>query len=272
MNLLTDPWVPVLEQNNRPGEASLLRLLTDGSILDITGQPMTRLAVLRLLMAMKAWRDRGGDDFQEQSFSLSTFLQTALPAECKGLRPELIIQMSDKNGVAWSPTPRKPSPPEIFAQAVVTAYFCDRGGLKARVPGLSISGQTPFHVGTQVRMVSGETVLERLDNNPVDWEPDDYQPPWVGGVKFPEGSKPRHDLELLLWPWRRVCITDNGVVVAPGAVMSTEVKDPWVLGKALVRHYRDKPEEGFEITNLALQQASPLACWISRPCKQSVVF
>jgi hypothetical protein len=143
--------------------------------------------------------------------------------------------------------------------ALITAYMCDLGGFKARVPGLPISAKVPLHVGKRVQLAAGATIGELIENNPVRHD-SDYVAPWVGGIDFAQ-TECRDELELLLWPWRRLQIYGDKIVIAPGASMGKPFVDPWVLDKAKLSQLDEPAPEGFEITALVLNQALPVACW-----------
>ena len=144
----------------------------------------------------------------------------------------------------------------------MTAYFCDRGGLKARVPGLPISAQTPAHVGRNVRLKRGTTIAELLENNPVE-SSGEYSPPWVSGaLEMPKHDKPRDQLELLMWPWRRLQLFPIGITIAPGAPIDKSVVDPWAIDKSKIADALNPPDEQFEVTGFVLNQALPIACWL----------
>ena len=254
-NLYSDPWIPT-DRGPYP--------LKVWHFSRIECHPVTRLAIVRLMMAIDVWEHAASEndigDYQEW-FDLATAFQTpGLPVD-SARHPEDIINMADANSVAWSPFPKKPVTPELLAQALVTAYFCDRGGLKARVPGLPISAQSPLHMGMRVGLKRGETIRELLDNNPVKYD-GKYQPPWVTGLTMPKHSVPQDELELLLWPWRRIQVFETGITIAPGAPIDKSTVDPWVIDKAGLKHLDVEPNPETEITALVLNQAMPVACWL----------
>lgn len=251
MNLFSDRWIPT--------DRGLVSLGNWGQAIEVAAPPITRLAIVRLLMAIDAW---GGElsDYAEW-FDLATAFQVdGLPAASARSARD-IINMTDGNGVAWSPLPEKATTDADLAQALVTAYFCDRGGLKARVEGLPISAQLPPHMGRLVRMKRGSSIVELIDNNPVKHD-SDYQPPWVTGMIYPEHKTPRDELELLLWPWRRLQIHGDGITIAPGAQIDKAVADPWVVEKASLKHLNIAADDDYEVTALVLNQAMPVACWV----------
>lgn len=264
MNLFLDPWIPVTTTNG--STIAPLYLLTGESaydVLTIDCHPVCRMAILRLLMAIHVWEgaDRAVMDCCDW-FDLSTAFQVDGLPESSARSAHEIIDMSDGNGVAWAPLPEKPTADADLAMALVTTAFCDRGGLKARVPGLPISAQMPLHVGRRVRLVRGSSIGALVENNPVRYD-SDYQPPWVTGMVFPDHTTPRDELELLLWPWRRLQVIGGGITIAPGAPIDKAVVDPWCIDKASLKHLREPADEVHEVTALVMNQAMPIACWVA---------
>jgi hypothetical protein len=261
MNIFSDPWIRTSQPS---GEAvvSLSHLIGDTGyeVIDIIAPPMSRLAIIRLCMALRAYSSRYGA-IDPTWFDLASALQVSGLSEGSTRQPLDIINMSDGNGVAWSPIPQKDTTDADRALALVTAYFCDRGGLKARMPGLPISAQCPLHVGMRVSLERGDSIGRILDNNPVNYD-SAYQPPWVTGMSYPDHKVPQDDMELLLWPWRRIQMFDSGLTIVAGAPIDKTVIDPWVIDKASLKHMTEPSCETHEITALVLNQASPLACWV----------
>lgn len=253
-NLLTDAWIPT-----NTGLLSVIGAMEPAAdVLDVTTSPIVRLAIVRLLVALRSW---GGDLMAHREwFNLDTAFQVDGLPEASARNAIDILNMSDGNGVALSPLPMTKVKPEELAMALVVSYFCDRGGLKARVIGLPISAQMPLHVGRRVAMERGVNLREILEKNAI--ESSDYLPPWVIGMSYPEYDKPNSTLELFLWPWRRLQIHGDGITIAPGSPMSKEVIDPWVIDKASLKHMREQPQEK-QITALVLNQASPIASWVA---------
>ena len=266
MNLFLDPWIPATTRN---GSAIVpLYSLTGEAAHDVSTidcHPVCRMAILRLLMAIHSWEGReDGNSVMDccDWFDLSNAFQVDGLPQSSARSAHEIIDMSDGNGVAWSPLPERVVTEADLAMALVTAAFCDRGGLKARVAGLPISAQMPLHVGRRVRLVRGSSIGALVENNPVRYD-SDYQPPWVTGMVFPSHTEPRDELELLLWPWRRLQIFGDGITIAPGASIDKAVVDPWCIDKASLKHLREAADEVHEITALVMNQAMPVACWIS---------
>jgi hypothetical protein len=256
MNLFSDPWIPCADSRDR----AIVDLIS-GSDAQLSGHPVSRMAIVRLLMAVNAWVLAGGE-MNPDWWDLATAFQMGGLPEASARSPIEIIDMTDGNGVAWSPLPAPAVTERDTAIALITAYSCDRGGFKARVEGLPISGQVPLHLGQRFQLVAGANITEVLANNPVKHD-SDYQPPWVAGMIYPEHKIPRDELELLLWPWRRLQITPSGIVIAPGAPIEKTTVDPWSIGKASLKHLQEPAVDGFETIALVLNQAMPVACWVA---------
>jgi hypothetical protein len=265
MNLLTTHWIPVQPIGNEPlTQASIADLLTHGDrYADIITTPIARISILRLLFSINAWIEQGGSlDLYKEWFDLKTAFQVGgLPKSSARLASE-IISMNDGNGVAWSPKPLQKSTYSDIAIALVVSYLSDRGGLKARVPGLPISGQVPLHMGRRIKTKRGNTIAEIVSNNPVGYE-GNYQPPWVTGLIYPGYSKPSCELELLLWPWRRLQVFGDRITIAPGAPIDKTTVDPWVIDKASLKHLAEPIDPDYQVTHLVLNQAMPVASWIA---------
>jgi hypothetical protein len=269
MNLFSDRWIPVTTiEGQRIVPFSNLISPAGFEVLSIDCHLVSRMAIIRLAMAWKAWADRTQvvgqkplDLVHRDWFDLATAFQVGGLPESSARSAQDIIDMTDGNGVAWSPLPAALTTEADLAMALVTAAFCDRGGLKARVEGLPISAQTPLHVGQRVGLKRGGSIGELLENNPVKYE-SDYQPPWVTGMVYPEHKTPRDELELLLWPWRRLQIFGSGITIAPGAPIDKSVVDPWCIEKASLKHLNNPAEDDREVTALVMNQAMPVACWI----------
>lgn len=259
-SLLTDPWVNVVGLNGQQECMGLGSAISQAERLtDIAEPPMTRLAILRLLLAMQAAGDLEGNwDIRDG------FLQVdGLPASSARLAID-VLTMQDGNGVALSPT-NDPTPTDdaTLAKALITAFMCDRGGLKARAKGLPISAATPLHVGQLIAFRRGETLADFLELNaipPSTWvpwwkRPVNYDDPWDGDM-----------VHYLLWPWRRVQVIGAGrLVVAAGVKFSGLESDPWSLGRAGLRHLGGiDANYDADITAIVLSQASPVAAWVAR--------
>lgn len=255
-NLMNDPWIPA---TGRSSVASLRDLLEDGNSYEsIDCPPMTRIAIIRLLQALTVFD--GGD---VNYFDLGVFLQVGGLPESSAREPQAIIDMSDGNSVAFTPMPLPSIESELMALALVTAYFCDRGGLKARVPGLPISAQMPAHVGRNIRMKRGNTIEDLLRKNPIQSN-SEYLPPWRSGIlEYPRHDTPRDNAELIMWPWRRLQVFSQGITIAPGAPINKTIADPWSDGKSKLSDLSEQPDDEFEVTRLVLNQALPIACWTS---------
>lgn len=260
-NLLTDHWIRAVTASGQPVTVSLEVVLLEGeSLADIVEPPMTRLAILRLLLAMNSSQWQGG------KFGLmgeDAFLQVeGLPLD-SARTPENILAMQDGGGPALGPVNKAAAITEPdLARALVTAYFCDRGGLKARGPGLPISAAKPLHVGQLVAFKAANNLGEFLALNAV--PASDWAPWWYRPIDYGEAFA--GDLvQYLLWPWRRVRVTEQGVVIAAGTKFTGLDNDPWVIGRAALRHLnglgKDAPEYDADVTALVLSQATPVACW-----------
>lgn len=262
LNLYLDSWIPVSGRSSLTDLASLQELLENGSeYSDIVSQPMTRIGIIKLLQAMGT-----SSQIDSDYFDLGRFLQVGGLPVASTRHPQHIIDMVDGNSVALSPKTDQVPSDSVMAQALITAYFCDRGGLKARVPGLPISAQTPLHVGRNIRLRRGATVEELLKNNPIESK-GEYKTPWQtppgkhSQVSIPRHDVPRDALEMTMWPWRRVQIIEGGIAIAPGAPMSKAVADPNALAKSKLPDLSLPPDDDFEVTRLVLNQALAIACW-----------
>jgi hypothetical protein len=147
-------------------------------------------------------------------------------------------------------------------KALITAYFCDRPGLKAQVKGLPVSGAKPSHMGQLVAWKWGDTLADFLELNGV--ATSSWVPWWKRPINYGETlDTDNPDLvQYLLWPWRRLQAFPGGIVVAAG--VKCTVADPWAIGRASLRHLSKGLAE-FELTGpvrvsgMILNQASPLA-------------
>ena len=274
-DLLTDPWVATTQ-----GLASLLELSANpASYQDITESPLTRHAVLRLLLAIDGAsmdnQPRPGEMRLRATDDRPGFLQTTgLPGE--GRSPWAILSLQDANNAALSPLsdPRPCSEPDL-ARALVTAFFCDRAGLKAQVKGLPISGSKPTHMGQLIAWRWGNNLEDFLRLNAI--QVSDWVPWWKRPVKYDEpwdGST----LHYLMWPWRRLQVNQDTVTIASGASFPDKtVADPWAVGRAGLKHVygrvevetlvedKDKPDGSgwaWAVQGLVLNQATPVA-WVN---------
>ena len=282
-DLLIDPWVSTSQ-----GLASLLDLTANPARYQaITEAPLTRHAVLRLLLAIGASMDnqpQPGEMLLRATDDRPGFLQTTgLPTE--GRTPWAILSLQDANNAALSPlSDSRPCTDPDLARALVTAFFCDRGGLKAQVKGLPISGAKPLHMGQLIAWKQGKNLEDFLNLNAIegsDWvpwwkRPVDYDEPWDGST-----------LHYLMWPWRRLQVNQGSVTIAAGVGFKGNVphmrgggsgesggsgsalSDPWAVGRAGLKHVYGKvklsdlvTEPGdWSVSGLMLNQATPVA-WI----------
>jgi hypothetical protein len=252
-NLIRDSWIPT--------NKGLMPLGDWRSINQVIAPPMSRLAIVRLLVAIEAW-ERQGNQLSDYSdwFDLSRAFQvTGLPAD-SAKSPSAIVLMEDGNGIALRPLPHAPVTDAELALGLVTAYFCDRGGLKTRVPGLPISAQTPHCVGRRIKLRRGDNFAALIEANRIEYSGESIAI-WADGQ--PTSDTPIDHLELLLWPWRRLQIHGDGITIAPGLPMAKDVPDPWAIDKAALRHQSEPRDAEFEITALVMNQATPVACWIA---------
>ena len=276
-------FIPVRRVGGAGGSVSIHRLIKHAEqIEDVVLPPVQRLAVLRLLLAVMS---KSGGDASKNILSVNAlgfspvaalygpvvdsarfepgFLQVVgLPASsARNCRD--VLDMRDENGMALDPTPPPKPAPERDALALLTSYFCDRPGLKARVSGLSISGQCPLHMGRTTVYRSWENLAEFMVLN------------WI-----PEAHA------YLMHRWRRLELVAPGqLVIAPGDPwLETDYRDPWVLRKCAPVHQgraitgamvADDERAGeavqrlaigdaIDTTGVALSQASPLAIWQER--------
>lgn len=270
-DLLTDPWVSTTE-----GVVPLIELMANpGRYQDITESPLTRHAVLRLLLAIEGVsmgnQPQPGEMLLRGDGDRAGFLQVAgLPTE--GRSPWAILSLQDNNNAALSPVndPRPCSDADL-ARALVTAFFCDRGGLKAQVKGLPISGSKPTHMGQLIAWRWGANLQDFLDLNAIptsEWvpwwkRPVQYDEPWDGST-----------LHYLMWPWRRLQVNQATVTVAAGSSFADKtVTDPWAVGRAGLKHVYGRvdlatlagepgADWAWAVQGLVLNQATPVA-WVS---------
>lgn len=243
-------------------------------IVDIVAPPLTRLALLRWLLLRDAvsphpplgmptsCRLYGQHMFPDLFDAGALQCSEDLPvASARSSRD--ILELRDGNNMALDPTPEPAPTPERDVLALVTAYFCDRPGLKARAAGLPISGQCPLHMGRTTVFRAWNNLAEFVELNRVD------------GMADYLGHR-----------WRRLQFVARGrlVIAAGDQWTDPEFRDPWVLRKSHPSHV-GKPVTGemvadeeragafvrglkigdaIDITGVALQQASPLAIWTER--------
>lgn len=263
--LLTQPWVDTVDMNGRFECLSLSELIGRAADLaDIIETPATRLAILRLLLAVTAVGDVSGNwDIYDGFLHV-----TGLP-ESSARSARAILDMQDGRGVALSPdTDPDDTSHATTAKALLSAFMCDRGGLKARVPGLPISGVKPMCMGQLIAFRHGSTLADFLELNAI--EPSDWVPWWQRPVDYEEawGGSMAH---YLLWPWRRVQVTRPGqIVVAAGQKFSGLTDDPWSLGRASLRHLNGiECDYAADVTAIVLNQALPVAAWTTRVAAKS---
>ena len=253
------------------GTASLADLLANPeAYTDISEGHLTRQAILRLLLAMASvtmenqplpgdmplwgYEDRPG------------FLQvTGLP-ESSTRSPQAIMTLMDGSGPAL--VPRNFLATRVnegdLIKALITAYFCDRPGLKAQVKGLPISGAKPSHMGQLVAWKWGDNLADFLELNGVPTS--SWVPWWKRPIDYGEvlDSDNPDLVQYLMWPWRRLQAFNGGIVVAVG--VKCTLADPWAIGRASLRHLRGlddaiRPAGPARVAGLALNQASPVA-WL----------
>jgi hypothetical protein len=251
------------------GTASLADLLASPeAYTDISEGHLTRQAFLRLLLAMASVTMENqplpGDMPLWGCPGWPGFLQvTGLP-EASTRSPQAIMDLMDGSGPALVPRnflDRRVSEADLI-KALVTAYFCDRPGLKAQVKGLPISGPKPSHMGQLVAWKWGDTLADFLELNAVPVS--SWVPWWKRPIDYGETlDADNPDLvQYLLWPWRRLQAFNGGIVVAAG--VKCTLTDPWAIGRASLRHLSKGLGE-FElagparVSGMILNQASPLA-------------
>lgn len=258
-SLLVDPWFSV-RAGDEIRQASIWNAL-DRDVHDIAEPPLTRLAILRLLIAVESWHGI----CLEEGFNLygsPGFLQVEGMPESAARSPRSIISIEDGNGPALNPLPRSEVIDDAaIARALVTAFFCDRGGLKSRLPGVPISGQRPLLMGQLIAHHKGSDLADLVNRNVVEWG--EFKPWWCRPVTFDEpftGSMGQY----LLWPWRRLqAFSGRGVAIAAGQKLTGMDTDPWAWGRASLKHLNgiENPAYDADLTGLVLVQASAIACW-----------
>jgi hypothetical protein len=262
LNLWSDAWIPVAMVEGGLSAVSMADAVSRQDIADVVLPPVARMAVLRLLVA--AYSSPPEDDDGFWLYGEPGFLQ------CLGLphspRPAHdILNMVDSANAALSPsTDPQPCDDATIAVALVTAFFCDRPGLKTRGPGLPVSGSRPLCMGQIVAMPwHGDTLHDLLDMNAV---VSDWVPWWERPVVYDEPDT-GDLLQAILWPWRRLAASPQGIVVAGGR-SAPQQEDLWATGRASLRHLNglgdDAPAFPADITVTILSQATPLACWNQR--------
>lgn len=238
-------------------------------IKDVTLSPVPRMAVIRLLLAVKS---SPYSVYEMPLFGGRAFLQ------CPGLpdaprTPRAILEMEDDANAALSPrTDPQATSPAAIAQALVTAYFCDRPGLKTRMPGVSISGSRPLCMGMVTAMPCGDTLGDLLSMNRQ--QGGDWVPWWHRSIDYwePFTGDP---VQYLLWTWRRLQASPHGITIVAGEPL-VGATDPWVIGRASVKTVFNlgdmAPAAQCDITAVALSQASPVAIrqWIHSPVTTGV--
>jgi hypothetical protein len=251
------------------GTASLADLLASPeAYTDISEPHLTRQAILRLLLAMASVTMKNqplpGDMPLWNNWGQPGFLQvTGLP-EASTRSPQAIMNLMDGSGPALVPRnflDRRVSEADLI-KALITAYFCDRPGLKAQVKGLPVSGAKPSHMGQLVAWKWGDTLADFLELNGV--ATSSWVPWWKRPIDYGETlDADNPDLvQYLMWPWRRLQAFPGGIVVAAG--VKCTAADPWAIARASLRHLSKGLAE-FELTGparvsgMVLNQASPLA-------------
>jgi hypothetical protein len=259
-NLWTDPWIPVLQDGGTRKLSLEGALRQSTGLQDIVLPPVARMAVIRLLLAAYSSPPVDGSGFW--LYGDPGFLQ------CVGLpdspRPAAsILSMEDGANAALSPdTDPVMGDDATLAIALVTSFFCDRPGLKARGKGLPISGSRPLCLGQIVAMPwYGDSLHDLLEMNAV---VSNWVPWWERPVTY-DDPETGDTLQYLLWPWRRLSVMPTGIVVAAGRKPPEKMEDPWALGRASLRHLNglgdDAPSVPSDVTVSILSQATPLACW-----------
>lgn len=266
-SLLSDPWVPVTWNDGTKELVSLSAILENLSkIDDITGNPLVRLSILRLLLAISS-TPYSPIDYPDL-FNLygegenTGFLQVKGVPESSAKSAWSVCAMADGNNAALNPNV-DPGGHKETAWALLVAFFCDRGGLKANMPGVSRSARKPLHMGRITAFKEWSNLAEFIEFNKV--EDSDWLPWWVRPLDFSEpysGSQ----AHLLLWPWRRITVFRPGwLAIAAGSDLP-DADDPFTVAYASLKRLRGDFSKveilpgTYDFTGVALNQASPLAC------------
>jgi hypothetical protein len=270
-DLWVDPWIPVVMAGGRIVSRLSVREVVGmaDDIEDIDLSPVPRMAVLRLLLAVVS---SPYSVYEMPLFGDRAFLQSpGLPHAPRS--PRAILQMEDDANAALSPnTDPQPCTAADLAQALVTAYFCDRPGLKTRMPGVSISGSRPLCMGMVTAMPCGDTLGDLLKLNRV--QGGRWEPWWHRSINYYEPFT-GDPVQQLLWPWRRLSVSPEGITIVAGEPL-TGATDPWVIGRASIKTVLDlgdmAPSARCDITAVALSQASPIAIrqWTHSPVLEPV--
>ncbi|WP_284742291.1 type I-E CRISPR-associated protein Cse1/CasA [Amycolatopsis sp. RTGN1] len=258
-NLITEPWIPVVHLDGRPGEAGLSELFTSAhDIRRIVGEtpPMTA-ALHRLVLALlhRAYGPARSGDWgalwKAESFErepLSTyfarwpgafdlfdpqrpFLQcAALPAVKKSTVAKLIPDRAVGNNVTLfdhtTAGDRIELTPAAAARWLVTAHAYDPGGMKTPASTIKSSKRAPCN-NFAVVLVEGGNLKETLLLNATRYDPADPAdaPTWERPVPPAEPDRRRRSgwTDLLTWPSRRVLLVPDdrdGTPVVAEAVLS----------------------------------------------------
>lgn len=248
-------WIPLVTKDGNTVRQGLYEAVTFANdFVDVDLSPVPRMAVIRLMLAVVS------SPYPVKQMPLFRgFLQ------CPGLphaprTPKAILEMEDDANAALSPsTDPQPCKPADLALALVTAYFCDRPGLKTRMQGAAISGSRPLCMGMVTAMPCGDTLADLLEMNRVDGG--DWKPWWCRPIDYDEPFT-GDPVQYILWPWRRLSVSLHGITIVAGVPL-VNATDPWVIGRASVKTVFDlgdmAPEAQCDITAVALSQASPIA-------------
>ena len=218
-NLALDPWIPTDK-----GLMSLSHLWAAG--LDVRlGRmlPTSKAALLRLLLWID-YEDR--TRFGDKGMFLETypeifdvlggicFLQDPDAATGSSDRPAWQVVAHEDGGSAAMEPHERPVTLTDIGLGLLTAAMVDRGGLKASlaVPSPKSAIACPM-AGNYIVMRHGETVGDIIEAN----------------REFITADV----ADLLLWPWRRVWVRDNGHIVVAAADNTTpDTVDPFIGVKA----------------------------------------
>jgi hypothetical protein len=259
-SLLTDDWIPVVQQRGLPESlCSIKWLLTNaGSVHTLGGNPFLWTAVFRLLAALKI--DGSLLNTAPWELNQNPFLREFDCPEKSAKPASIFLGLMDGNSVAWNCLAhmREGDSLETIAQALIQTYFSDRFGLKAQVAGFSVSGSSPPHIGKTSILRYGETVEELLERN--------VDPAW-GQAEY----------EFLMHPWRQIKIIGDRMIVAANKPYDGEIIDPWAKDSGRMKYIRKAPLaltkdlDAGKFINITfwLNQAKVLACDISTFTKEA---
>ena len=258
-SLLTDNWIPIVQQRGSPESLCSLELLLDkaGFVHALGGSPFLWTAVFRLLAALKIEQSLLATAPWE--LTLNPFVREFDCSDDSAKPANMFLDLVDGNSVAWNCLPHMGGncAPETIAQSIVQTYFSDRPGLKARVAGFGVSGSAPPHIGKTSILRYGETVEELLERN--------IDPAW-GQAEY----------EFLMHPWRQIKLIGDRMIVAPNHPYRGEIVDPWAKDSGRMKHIREAPIEltkGLEVgefisITFCMKQSKLLACDISTFVKE----